>query len=60
MGSALAVSDPRFERQHPQSVCERCEGEGYVLANARIHSTKRLGLVNCPDCEGTGERKATS
>lgn len=56
----MAVSDPRFERQHPQSVCERCEGEGYVLANARIHSTKRLGLVNCPDCEGTGERKATS
>jgi DnaJ-class molecular chaperone len=53
------TADKRAERIHPLSVCPMCEGEGYVLANASIQSESfRAELVMCPDCDGTGERKA--
>lgn len=50
--------DKRIEREHPNSVCPACEGEGVVLAGLSIHSPlSRAEIVVCADCDGTGERK---
>lgn len=49
--------DPTFDPDYAwlDNLCARCDGSGFIDANAsnaRLHAIKR---ETCPDCKGTGQ-----